>query len=192
MATLTIGCGAVAVLLCRADLAPVSELLAQACVLNVRITSWRCLPILSAICQCQVAQTCAQLLPVQNFACKTACAGWACAQTCHSYAHMWHTNITHLTPASAVVRCILSLLQQAGKVHRLTAAVSRSASQCHPHCTATPEVMITRAKPMRTAVEALFSHTWAYAQEVLGWTVDNLDLVVPHQVGFKPSSFLGS
>lgn len=36
---------------------------------------------------------------------------------------------------------------------------------------------------MRAAVEALFSHTWEYAQEVLGWTLDNLDLVVPHQVG---------
>jgi len=86
--------------------------------------------------------------------------------------------------AVAVLLCRADLAP-AGKVHRLTAAVSRSASQCHPHCTATPEVMITRAKPMRAAVEALFSHTWEYAQEVLGWTVDNLDLVVPHQVGRK-------
>lgn len=126
---------------------------------------------------------------VSSLACCLCSAGTTTAQKLpHATCGTTGVTATWLGPKACFFCFSLFLCRrctQAGKVHRLTAAVSRSASQCHPHCTATPEVMITRAKPMRAAVEALFSHTWDYAQEVLGWTVDNLDLVVPHQVRMR-------
>ncbi|KAF6265300.1 thiolase-like protein [Scenedesmus sp. NREL 46B-D3] len=78
--------------------------------------------------------------------------------------------------------CAAATLTPRGRNHRLTGAVARSAPECCNMCRAGFDVMITDAHAMLVAGEELSHQVWQAAQQRLGWTAANVDLVVPHQV----------
>jgi hypothetical protein len=51
--------------------------------------------------------------------------------------------------------------------------------------------MITKSQQLHAAALALYQRTWAAAQAELGWSIEALALVVPHQVCVRGGSACG-
>lgn len=98
----------------------------------------------------------------------------------------FRSQLAALTVGSGSVAAILcrSDLAPPGRNHRLTGGVMRCASYAHDLCTARYDRMSTEPTLVLHGAHVI-KQTFAAAQEALGWTPENIDVVVPHQVGKK-------
>lgn len=82
--------------------------------------------------------------------------------------------------AAAMILCRADLAQTS---HRFLGGMQRAASQHNDLCRGQPDRMTTDAGALLTAGVALAEQTWNDAQQQLGWTAEDLDLLIMHQVG---------
>lgn len=92
-------------------------------------------------------------------------------------------NFATLTLGSGAAAMVLARSDLARKTHRFTGGVQLAASQHNSLCRGQPDRMTTDAGALLTAGVELAEQTWHKAQRELGWSEDDLDLVVMHQVG---------
>lgn len=88
-----------------------------------------------------------------------------------------------LTLGSGAAAMLLCRGDLATTTHRFVGGVQRAASQHNSLCRGQPDRMTTDAGALLSAGVELAEQTWADAQMSLGWTPDELDVVVLHQVG---------
>lgn len=98
----------------------------------------------------------------------------------------FRTQLATLTIGSGAVAAILcrSDLAPPGRNHRLTGAVTRCAPYAREMCTARYDRMNTDTNLVLVGAQVI-KQTFEAAKKALGWTPDNIDVVVPHQVGKK-------
>ncbi len=87
-----------------------------------------------------------------------------------------------LTLGSGAAAMVLCRSDLAPNGHRFVGAVAKAATQHNKLCWGQNDRMYTDAKALLFAGLELAGETWQLAQERLGWTSDNLDEVVIHQV----------
>jgi 3-oxoacyl-[acyl-carrier-protein] synthase-3 len=92
-------------------------------------------------------------------------------------------NFATLTLGSGAVAMILARATGAAREHRFLGGVSLSATEHCRLCTAKVDRMITDTKKLFHHGLELGLKTWELAREVMGWTVDDIDQFVIHQVG---------
>jgi 3-oxoacyl-[acyl-carrier-protein] synthase-3 len=98
----------------------------------------------------------------------------------------WSTfrdNFATLTLGSGAVAMILARATGAAREHRFLGGVTLSATEHCRLCTAKVDRMITDTKRLFHHGLELGLKTWEHAREVMGWTVDDIDQFVIHQVG---------
>lgn len=88
-----------------------------------------------------------------------------------------------LTLGSGAVAMLLVHRDLATTTHRVRGAVSLGDSGAATICLGTPEWMKTDAPRLMNRGVTLAAKTFAYAQERLGWSRQNLDHLLLHQVG---------
>ncbi|MCU0305698.1 MAG: 3-oxoacyl-ACP synthase III [Thermoanaerobaculales bacterium] len=88
-----------------------------------------------------------------------------------------------LTLGSGAVAMILGRARGAVGEHRFLGGVNLSATQHCRLCVAQVDSMVTNAKKLLNHGMELALKTWARAREALGWTPDNIDHFIIHQVG---------
>ncbi len=98
----------------------------------------------------------------------------------------FRTQLACLTIGSGAVATILcrSDLAPPGHNHRLTGGVMRCASYANGLCTARYDRMNTDTTLVLHGAHVI-KQTFHAACKYLGWTSENIDIVVPHQVGKK-------
>ena len=98
----------------------------------------------------------------------------------------FRSQLAALTVGSGAVATILcrSDLAPPGRNHRLTGGVMRCAPYANGLCTARYDRMNTDTSLVLHGA-LIIKQTFAAAKKVFGWTPDNIDVVVPHQVGKK-------
>lgn len=98
----------------------------------------------------------------------------------------FRSQLAALTIGSGSVATILcrSDLAPPGRNHRLTGGVMRCAPYANDLCTARYDRMNTDTALVLHGAHVI-KQTWHAAQKALGWTAENIDVVVPHQVGKK-------
>ena len=92
-------------------------------------------------------------------------------------------NFATLTLGSGAVAMILSRATGAATEHRFLGGVTMAATEHCKLCTAQVDQMITNTKKLFHHGLELGLKTWEVAREVLGWTIDDLDQFIIHQVG---------
>lgn len=99
-------------------------------------------------------------------------------------------NFATLTLGSGAAAMVLCRADLASSPHRFVGGVQRAATQHNHLCRGQPDRMTTDAGALLTAGVSLASDTWDRAEHELGWTHDDLDQIVMHQVGSVHSSTL--
>jgi 3-oxoacyl-[acyl-carrier-protein] synthase-3 len=99
-------------------------------------------------------------------------------------------NFATLTLGSGAAAVILCRADLASKSHRFVGGVQRAATQHNRLCRGQPDRMTTDAGALLSAGVTLAEETWRHAERELGWTRDDLDQIVMHQVGSVHSSTL--
>ena len=88
-----------------------------------------------------------------------------------------------LTLGSGAAAMILCRGDRNDGSHRFVGGVQRAATQHNTLCQGQPDRMTTDAGALLAAGVELAEQTWAQAESHLGWTPDDLDVIVMHQVG---------
>jgi 3-oxoacyl-[acyl-carrier-protein] synthase-3 len=96
---------------------------------------------------------------------------------------IFRDNFATLTLGSGAVAMILARATGAAREHRFLGGVTLSATEHCRLCTAKVDRMITDTKRLFHHGLELGLKTWEHAREVMGWTVDDIDQFVIHQVG---------
>ncbi len=99
-------------------------------------------------------------------------------------------NFATLTLGSGAAAVVLCRADLASKPHRFVGGVQRAATEHNRLCRGQPDRMTTDAGALLTAGVTLAEETWREAERELGWTSDDLDQIVMHQVGSVHSSTL--
>jgi 3-oxoacyl-[acyl-carrier-protein] synthase-3 len=92
-------------------------------------------------------------------------------------------NFATLTLGSGAVAVILARATGAAKEHRFLGGVTLAATEHCRLCTAQMDQMITDTKRLFHHGLELGLKTWDVARQALGWTIDDLDHFIIHQVG---------
>jgi 3-oxoacyl-[acyl-carrier-protein] synthase-3 len=92
-------------------------------------------------------------------------------------------NFATLTLGSGAVAMVLSRATSAAGEHRFLGGVTLAATQHCRLCTAQVDRMITDTKKLFHHGLELGLKTWQVARQVLGWTIQDIDHFVIHQVG---------
>lgn len=92
-------------------------------------------------------------------------------------------NFATLTLGSGAVAMVLSRATGAAREHRFLGGVTLAATQHCRLCTAQVDQMITDTKKLFHHGLELGLKTWELARQALGWTIEDLDHFVIHQVG---------
>lgn len=87
-----------------------------------------------------------------------------------------------LTLGSGAVAAVVTHRRASRAGHRLTGHVTQADTRYSRLCLGTPTEMVTDQKTLLQAGVALATRTWKKACETFGWTADNVDLFVCHQV----------
>ena len=95
----------------------------------------------------------------------------------------FRNNFATLTLGSGAVAMILARATGAAKEHRFLGGVTLAATQHCKLCTAQVDQMITDTKKLFHHGLELGLKTWELARHALGWTIEDLDHFVIHQVG---------
>ncbi len=96
---------------------------------------------------------------------------------------MFRTQFAALTLGSGSVACVLTHKNHSQHHHRITGHVALTDTRNSRLCLGTPTEMVTDQRGLMDAGIELAHRTFARACEVFGWTRDNVDLFVCHQVG---------
>lgn len=88
-----------------------------------------------------------------------------------------------LTLGSGAVAAVLTHRRHSRSGHRLTGHVAQADTRYSNLCLGTATEMITDQKTLLQAGVSLATRTWKLACHTFGWTADNVDLFVCHQVG---------
>ena len=94
-------------------------------------------------------------------------------------------NYAALTLGSGAVAAVLTHRSISKTGHRVVGHVSLADTSHRNLCLGNPTKMIVQARPLMEAGINLAGRTWKLAQETFGWTPDNVDLFVGHQVGSR-------
>ena len=92
-------------------------------------------------------------------------------------------NFATLTLGSGAVAMVLSRATGVASEHRFLGGVTMAATQHCKLCTAQVDQMITNTKKLFHHGLELGLKTWDVAREILGWTIDDIDQFIIHQVG---------
>jgi 3-oxoacyl-[acyl-carrier-protein] synthase III len=90
-----------------------------------------------------------------------------------------------LTLGSGAVAAVLTHESLSKTGHKVVGHVSMADTQHRQLCLGNRQEMVVHARPLMEAGIALAGRTWAQAQKEFGWTPDNIDLFVGHQVGSR-------
>lgn len=88
-----------------------------------------------------------------------------------------------LTLGSGAAAMVLCRADLATKPHRFVGGVQLAATEHNHLCRGQPLEMITDAGALLLAGVELADQTWREVQRELGWSAEDLDLIVTHQVG---------
>lgn len=99
-------------------------------------------------------------------------------------------NFAALTLGSGAVAAVLTHRSVSKTGHRVVGHVSLADTRHSKLCLGNPKEMIVYARPLMEAGVDLAKRTWQEASNTFGWTTDNVDLYVCHQVGRRHHQFL--
>ncbi len=92
-------------------------------------------------------------------------------------------NFATLTLGSGAAAMVLCRADLATTSHRFMGGVSLAATEFNHLCQGYPDRMKTDAPGLLKAGVALAEETWDTARRELGWTAEDLDVLIMHQVG---------
>lgn len=92
-------------------------------------------------------------------------------------------NFATLTLGSGAAAMVLCRADLSTTSHRFMGGVQLAATQHNRLCRGQPDRMTTDAGALLTAGTELAEQAWEKARHKLGWTSDDIDLIVMHQVG---------
>ena len=90
-----------------------------------------------------------------------------------------------LTLGSGAVAAVLTHESISKTTHRVRGHVSLADTRHRHLCLGNRTEMIVQARPLMEAGVDLAGRTWDLARQTFGWTADNVDLFVCHQVGSR-------
>ncbi len=99
-------------------------------------------------------------------------------------------NFAALTLGSGAVAAVLTHRSLSRSEHRVIGHVSLADTRHSDLCLGKATEMIVYARPLMEAGVSLAKRTWKEAATIFGWTTDNVDLYVGHQVGRRHHQFL--
>lgn len=102
----------------------------------------------------------------------------------------FRNNYAALTLGSGAVAAVLTHSSISRTGHQVTGHVSLADTRQSHLCLGKPTEMIVYARPLMEAGVNLAKATWKEAASTFGWTQDNVDLFVCHQVGKRHHEFL--
>ncbi|CAN0170915.1 unnamed protein product [Phaeothamnion confervicola] len=95
-----------------------------------------------------------------------------------------------LTLGSGAVAAVLTHSSISKTNHKVVGHVSLSDTRHRHLCLGNPTEMLVQARPLMEAGVELAGRTWEEARKTFGWTSENVDLFVCHQVGSRHSGVL--
>ena len=95
-----------------------------------------------------------------------------------------------LTLGSGAVAAVLTHSSISRTKHHVVGHVSLADTRHRHLCLGNPTKMLVQARPLMEAGVNLAGRTWDLASKTFGWTSDNVDLFVCHQVGSRHSAVL--
>jgi 3-oxoacyl-[acyl-carrier-protein] synthase-3 len=96
---------------------------------------------------------------------------------------MFRAQFAALTLGSGAVAAVLTHKDRSKHRHRITGHVALTNTRNSRLCLGTPTEMVTDQRGLMEAGIDLAEKTFNQARETFGWTRDNIDLFVCHQVG---------